>query len=214
MNFKDATVLVTGASAGIGKEFARQFHGLGSSLILVARREDRLRDACDEFNKIRDGSARFFCVDLAKDDERMEELLSYIRGNRIDILVNNAGRGSFGYFHTLSLDDELEMVALNVSATLKLSHSVIPQMKERRSGAIISVSSVVGFQPLPFMATYAATKVFNLNHALSLRHELSEYGIRVLTVCPGPTETEFKGVANLSGIRIAVMPQSSPHRSA
>jgi short-subunit dehydrogenase len=129
----------------------------------------------------------------------VQELLRLISETRVDILVNNAGRGSFGLFDELDLEKEIEQVTLNVTASLRLAHAVIPQMKKRGSGAIVQISSIAGFQPIPFMATYAATKAFNLFHALALRHELKPFGVSVLAVCPGPTATEFGGVARVPG---------------
>ncbi len=199
--------LVTGASAGIGLAFARQLHSQGASVTLVARRRDRIEAECARLNQARRGSAVPLCADLTE-QASMEAILKYIRENRIDILVNNAGRGSLGYFEELDIDDEIAEVSLNVLATLRLAHAVIPQMKARRTGAIISVSSIAGFQPLPFMATYAATKAFNLYHSMALREELSSYGVQVLTVCPGPTETEFLG-AYTSGVRMPIAGRDS-----
>lgn len=199
--FSGNHALITGASAGLGMEFARQIHAHGAAVTLVARRADKLVAETERLNKIRPGSAITLPADLT-DEGGIGKVLDYIRGNRIDILVNNAGRGSLGYFEELPIQSEVEQLTLNVTATLRLAHAVIPQMKARGMGALISVSSIAGFQPLPFMATYAATKAFNLYHSLALRQELRKFGIRVLTVCPGPTETEFFG-AHASGVRIS-----------
>jgi uncharacterized protein len=193
-----STVLITGASSGIGAEFARQFHARGAELVLVARRVERLQQLADGFNQARPASARLIATDLTK-TEGLKRLVDFISQNQIDVLVNNAGRGSFGCFESLPLEEEIEMVNLNICATLTLSHAVIPQMKSRKSGAIISLSSIAAFQPLPFMATYAATKAFNFVHSLALHFELASFGVKVLTVCPGPTGTEFGGVARAPG---------------
>ena len=198
MELRGCHALITGASSGIGLEFARQLHRAGVSLTLVARRADVLRELCDELNAVQIGSAAAVAADLT-DGASLQKVLDSIRGRRIDILVNNAGRGSFGYFETLNIEDEIAEVTLNISATLRLAHAVIPQMKARRMGAIISLSSVAGFQPIPYMATYCGTKAFNFFHSMALRHELKEFGVRVVTVCPGPTETEFSGVARVPG---------------
>ncbi|MBN8547752.1 MAG: SDR family oxidoreductase [Deltaproteobacteria bacterium] len=198
MEIRGAHALITGASAGIGLEFAKQLHQAGASVTLVARRVAAIQAQCDQFNALRVGSARAVGADLTARAD-MQKVIEYIRGQRIDILVNNAGRGSFGYFEELDIEDEISEIELNVSATLRLAHAVIPQMKARRMGAIISLSSVAGFQPIPYMATYCATKAFNFFHSMALRHELKEFGVRVLTVCPGPTETEFSGVARVPG---------------
>jgi uncharacterized protein len=203
MELKDKHVLITGASAGIGKELARQFHAAGSRVFLVARREAELRQLVSTFNELRPDSADMMVVDLSEEGGAeapgLRNLMKFINDHRVDILVNNAGRGSFGYFEEITLQDELRMINLNIVATTCLVHAAIPQMKSRKSGAIISVSSIAGFQPLPYMATYAATKAYNYSHSVALRHELSEFGIRVITLCPGPTETEFAGVARVPG---------------
>jgi uncharacterized protein len=197
MNIKDRIVLITGASSGIGAAFADEFHERGAKVVLVARREAKLQEICSRLNSLRPNSAEYIVSDLA--GGKIEGLLEYIQSNQIEILVNNAGRGSFGYFESIPLDSELEMVALNITSTVRLAHAVIPQMKARRSGAIISLSSIAGFEPLPYMSTYAATKAFNLYHTLGLRHELAPFNVRALAVCPGPVDTEFGGVARVPG---------------
>lgn len=199
MNYQGKTALITGASSGIGKEFAVQLHAHGANLILVARRLEVMERLAAELNGRRAGSVRWMALDLARFDDDLAALRTLIDSTTIDLLVNNAGRGSFGRFEELSLADEIGMVTLNVTATLKVVHAVIPQMVRRRSGEIISVSSVAAFQPLPFMATYGATKAFNFHHSLALRHELAPHGIKVLALCPGPTHTEFAGVARVPG---------------
>lgn len=197
MKFEKAQVLITGASSGLGAQFARQFHSAGSDVTLIARREDKLREICNECNAIRPGSAQFFTLDLSDEQNDLPKLCAWIRANQVDILVNNAGFGSFGYFDQLDLDRELQMIRLNVIAPTILAHAVIPQMRKRYRGAIISLSSIVGFQPAPYMCTYAATKAYNYQHGLALREELKGSGIRVLTVCPGPTATEFGEAAKV-----------------
>ncbi|MDC0358832.1 SDR family NAD(P)-dependent oxidoreductase [Oligoflexia bacterium] len=206
MQLNNKNILITGASSGIGAEFASQFHALGANVILAARRGDLLKQSADKFNSTRSGSAKDLVVDLTKGGQDIEggawgisELVEFAKAEKIDILVNNAGRGSFGPFDTLNIDSEVEMVTLNIEATMRLAHAVIPYMKENRAGAIISIASIAAFQPLPFMATYAATKAFNFTHALGLRHELAEHGVKVITVCPGPVATEFGGVARVPG---------------
>lgn len=213
IKFEGAQALITGASAGIGTEFAKQFHALGANVLLVARRKKELDDLAAKFNALRAGSAEVFCVDLTIDKGSdgagnhdsggrllgVYNLAEVIKERRIDILVNNAGFGSFGHFEKLDLEHEVRMMKLNVIAPVILAHAVVPQMKARRSGAIISLSSVAGFQALPYLATYSASKAFNLYHTLSLRYELLEFGLAVLTVCPGPTATEFQGVARIPG---------------
>lgn len=189
--------VITGASSGIGEEFARQLHEQGATVVLVARRLERLEALAATFNQARPNSARVFRCDLASQEISLLE--QYLQTNRVDLLLCNAGKGSFGRFEKLSRDGEEELVRLNAIAPLRLMHAVVPQMKERRRGTIISVASIAGFQPLPYMSTYAATKSFNLVHLIGLRHELKEFGITLHCLCPGPTETEFGGVARVPG---------------
>ena len=194
----EKTALITGASAGIGAEFAKQLHELGYNLILIARRENLLSKITEELNKRRPNSAKFKVVDLS-DKDQLNQVAEEIRSTKIDLLVNNVGRGSFGPFEELELASEIQMVDINIITPLVLAHAVIPQMKQRRSGVIISVSSIAAFQPLPYMASYAATKAFNFIHSLALKAELRSFGIKVVTLCPGPTATEFGGVARVPG---------------
>ena len=198
LDFAGKIALITGGSAGIGAEFARQLHARGCDLWLVARRAENLAALAGELNAIRAGSATFDVADLSHRED-LDRLVARIPTRTVDILINNAGRGSFGHFETIEQMTEAELIATNVLASTLIAHAVIPQMKARRSGAILSVSSVAGFQPLPYMATYSGTKAFNVVQALALRHELRPFGIRVVTLCPGPTETEFAGVARIEG---------------
>lgn len=196
--FEGKQIVITGASSGIGAEFSRQLHLKGANLVLIARRLEKLEQLASDFNKQRAGSATCLQADLSSSPD-LNRVSQVLTKERCDILINNAGRGSFNYFHKLALEEELQMVELNICAGLRLAHAVIPQMIERRSGAIVTVSSIAGFQPLPFMSTYAATKAFNLFHSYGLSQELSQFGIRVMAVCPGPTATEFAGVARVPG---------------
>jgi short-subunit dehydrogenase len=187
--------VVTGASAGLGLHFAKQLHAKGYNIIAIARRGERLAALCDELNGVRAQSASFLVVDLARQDE-LDRLCVQLKNLQIDLLVNNAGFGSFGFFEEQNLAAEREMVAVNILAPLALMHAVLPQMKSRKQGGIIAVSSVVGLQSVPYMATYSGTKAFDLFHALALRGECARFGVKVCVLCPGPTSTEFHGVAN------------------
>lgn len=189
--------LITGASSGIGAGFAEELHRRGASVILVARRREALESLAARLNSVRAGSAEAIEADLTA--SAIDRVVARIGAGDVDLLVNNAGSGSFGEFAELDLERELGMVALNISASLRLAHAAIPAMKRRGSGAIISISSVAGHAPLPYMATYAATKAFNYWHSIALWYELKPHGITVLTVCPGPVDTEFAGVARIPG---------------
>ncbi len=208
MNDKIKTALITGASAGIGRAFADALHKEGYRVILTARRAEVLNQMTQLYNSLRADSAEYYPLNLAQlgDIKKLEDVISK---TEVSLLVANAGRGSFGAYENLSIDDETEMVLLNVVASLRSVHAVVPQMKTRHSGSIIIVSSIAAFQPLPFMSTYGATKAFNFSQALGLHEELRPYGIKVLAVCPGPTETEFGGVARVPGTATGIRRDSA-----
>lgn len=192
--FAGKLIAITGASSGIGAEFAKQLSAKGASVFLIARREERLKSICDECGK----NASYEVSDLSKENE-IKRIGKILQDKKIDILINNAGIGSFGYFEELDPDKELKMIMLNSVAPHLLSHSVIPHMKSKKSGCIIFISSIAAFQPLPLMMTYAATKSFNYMQGRALARELSDWNIQVTTVCPGPVATEFGGVARVPG---------------
>ena len=205
-SFSNKLALVTGASAGLGMEFAHALHKRAANLILVARREEQLKQLSERLNQIRPDSVSYRVVDLSAQSDHgqsRDKFVQEIKQLRIDLLVNNAGFGSYGEFESLPLQRELQMVDLNISATLILLHAIIPQMKARKNGGIISVSSIAGFQPLPYMATYAATKAFNFFHSMALREELRPFGVTVTLLCPGPTATEFSQAARVPGARLS-----------
>lgn len=190
--------LITGASSGIGEAFARRLAEEGHNLLLVARSEEKLRNLCDELKIQHKITAHFVAVDLI-DFEADERLFreTETHGLEVDFLINNAGFGSGGDFATLDLERELEIINLNISALVALTHRFLQKMRERTSGTIINVSSAAGFQPLPFMATYAATKAFVTSFTEAIAEENRPFGIQVLALCPGSTKTNF---FNASGI--------------
>ena len=187
--------LVTGASAGLGVEFARQLSKRGSRLVLAARRRERLDELAKEL-----GNARGVAIDLSKKDAAallMSDLEAH--GETVDLLVNNAGFGLIGPFSELDATRLRQMIDLNVSTLTDLCRAVAPAMIERRSGAIINVASTAAFQPGPKMAVYFATKAFVLSLTEALHEELAPSGIHVTCLCPGPTRTEFGDVAGFGG---------------
>jgi short-subunit dehydrogenase len=194
MNF----TLITGASGGIGEAFARRLAAEGQNLFLVARSESKLRELCGELCAKNGIEARYFAVDLTKRGAAAE-VFDKVRdgGFEIDWLINNAGFGSAGDFAALDLDRELGMVDLNISALVELTHRFLPGMRERGRGVIINVSSAAGFQPIPFMATYAATKAFVSSFSEAIAEENAPYGIQILALCPGSTKTNFFKAANI-----------------
>ena len=187
--------LITGASAGLGVEFARQLSKRGHRLVLVARRKERLDKLAKEL-----GNARAVAADLSKKDaaaKLMADLAA--NGEVVDFLVNNAGFGLIGQFAKLDAKRERQMIDLNVGALTDLCRTVAPGMIERKSGAILNVASTAAFQPGPKMAVYFATKAFVLSFTEALHEELKPHGIKVSCLCPGPTRTEFGEVAGFGG---------------
>ena len=187
--------LVTGASAGLGVEFARQLSKRGYRLVLAARRKERLDALAKEL-----GNARAVAVDLSKSNAAARLMTDVeANGETVDLLVNNAGFGLIGRFAGLDAKRERQMIDLNVGALTDLCRAVAPAMIERGSGAILNVASTAAFQPGPKMAVYFATKAFVLSLSEALHEELKPHGIRVSCLCPGPTRTEFGDVAGFGG---------------
>ena len=186
------TTLITGASSGIGEAFARKLAARGHNLLLVARSEDKLITLCNELGRARSIRAQYFAIDISQPEapaRLFEETKT--RGLQIDLLVNNAGFGSMGDFAKLDLAHELKMIDLNVRALVELTHRFLAPMRERKSGAIINVASTAGFQAVPFMGTYAATKAFVLSFSEALWEENRPHGVKVMALCPGATDTNF-----------------------
>jgi short-subunit dehydrogenase len=186
------TTLITGASSGIGEVFARKLAARGRNVLLVARSEDKLITLCNELGRSNSVRAQYVALDLSKPESpaRLFEEAEK-RGMTVDMLINNAGFGSMGDFATLDLERELNMIDLNIKSLLELTYRFLAPMRERRQGAIINVASTAGFQAVPFMATYAATKAFVLSFSEALWEENRPHGIKVMALCPGVTETNF-----------------------
>lgn len=190
--------LITGASGGIGEEFARQLARAGHNLFLVARSEDKLKALCEELKAKHKIEADFFALDLGERDADKKLFDETTRRNvEVDCLINNAGFGSMGYFDELDLQRELEMIDLNVRSLVALTHRYLQPMVERKSGAILNVASTAAFQPVPFMATYAATKAFVLSFSEALAEEYRPHNIKVMAFCPGGTKTNFFEAAKM-----------------
>jgi short-subunit dehydrogenase len=189
--------LITGASGGIGEAFARRLAAEKHNLVLVARTEEKLAALCDELMHKHKIMAHYIALDLI-DYEASERLFEETERSGFEIvwLINNAGFGSMNDFAKLELARELEMISLNVSALVALTHRYLQKMRERRSGVIINVSSTASFQPIPFMATYAATKAFVTSFSEAIAEENRPFNIKVVALCPGPTDTNFFNVAN------------------
>jgi short-subunit dehydrogenase len=187
--------LVTGASAGLGVEFARQLSKRGHRLVLAARRKERLQELANEL-----GNARAVAIDLSKTGAAAKLLADVAaKGETVDLLVNNAGFGQIGRFAEVDPARLRQMIDLNVGALTDLCRAVAPAMIERKSGAILNVASTAAFQPGPKMAVYFATKAFVLSLSEAIHEELKPHGIKVSCLCPGPTRTEFGDVAGFGG---------------
>lgn len=194
------SALITGASAGIGREFARQLGGRAGSLVLVARRLDRLEELRDELTK-KDPNLNVHCraVDLSQANE-IEELCGWLEHEKIavDFLINNAGLGDRGAFATGDPQRVREMMAVNIVALTTLTRALLPAMIQKKSGAILNVSSIAGFLPIRKMAVYAASKAYVTSFSEAIRGEVRRAGITVTALCPGPVATEFSEVARRS----------------
>jgi len=193
--------LITGASAGLGVEFARQCRTRGDELVLVARRKDRLEALAAEL-----GSAHVVAADLAAPGAPAK-LLADVAGLGLEVetLINNAGFGAAGSFVEAPPERLLEMIDLNVRSLTELCRLVLPEMLERRRGNILNVASTAAFQAGPYSAVYYATKAFVLSLSEALYEEAKGKGVHVTALCPGPTATEFFEVAGSPNGRLAKM---------
>lgn len=201
MTIDNCSALVTGASAGIGREFGRQLASRARSLVLVARREQRLTELRDELlNRHPKLNVYVRKIDLAHSSQ-IEELIAWLERERIDVdlLINNAGLGDVGPFATSDPGRNHEIVLVNMVALTAITRKLLPQMIAKKHGAILNVSSSAGFLPIPGFAVYAATKAYVTSFSEALRAELRGTGVIVCTLCPGPVRTEFQQVAERPG---------------
>lgn len=195
--YQGKTALITGASSGIGLAFAHALAARGMSVVLVARSEKRLLTLATELvarYKIR---TEVIPLDLSQENavRRLQDEVAR-RDLTLDLLINNAGFATNGAFETLSPERDHEQVAVDVAAVVDLTHAFIPALLERAPGtAIINVASTAGFQPLPYMAVYGASKAFVLSFSQALAEEYRTRGLHVLALCPGATETPFFDIA-------------------
>lgn len=189
-----STVVITGASSGIGAEIARGLSRRGYHPILVARRADRLRDLASELSRDRAVRAEVLPLDLA-DPAARSELIDVIADRSPAGLVNSAGFGTNGLFQSLPLARETEQVTLNALALMELTHAALPGMIARGSGAVLNIGSVAGFQPVPDGAVYSATKAFVETFSEAVHEGLHGTGVSCTVLCPGPVPTEWWDVA-------------------
>jgi uncharacterized protein len=204
---KQGCALVTGASSGIGAAFARALARRGERLVLVARRGDRLSALARELGN----DTLAIPLDLTCRDagERLEAELGE-RGLELDLLVNNAGVGDTGRFHERPLELALRMVDLNSRAMVELTRRFLPSLLQRGRGRIINVVSTSAFQPVPFLAVYAASKAFALSFTEALAGELQGSGVKLQALCPGLTATEFQAVAHTDSVPFNRTPAMTP----
>lgn len=199
--FEGCTALVTGASSGFGTEFARQLAPSAQALVLVARRNDRLESLRAELTgKFPHLSVSIYAADLAIESQRTA-LVQWLDEHaiRVDFLINNAGLGDHGAFEASEWDRVRAMIDVNIAALTHLTHLLLPSMRSSGRAAILNVSSVASFFPLPGMAVYSATKAYVTSFSEALRMEVRDSGISVTALCPGPVETEFFHVATRTG---------------
>ena len=189
-DFAGTTSLVTGASSGLGAEFACQLAARGSGLVLVARSADRLAAVADELRARHRVTVATLPADLSLADE-VSRVAAVTAATQIDVLVNNAGFGTYGSFAGLDAAREHAEMMLNVVAAVDLAHAVLPGMLARRTGGIITVASSIAFQPSPRQAVYGATKAFALAFSEALWAETRASGVRILALCPGPVATGY-----------------------
>src|SRR6266568_9232984 len=208
MKLDGCSALITGASAGIGHEFARQLAGRGRSLLLVARREQKLTELREELKRQHPNlTVHIRKADLA-DPTQLKELVAWLEHEKIDIdlLINNAGLGDLGPFATSDPIRNEQMTLVNVVALTSLTRHLLPQMIASKRGGILNVSSSAGFLPIPGFAVYAATKAYITSFSEALRAELHGTGVSVCALCPGPVVTEFQQVAKREGVQPDIGP--------
>ncbi len=198
MNRKN-TALITGASGGIGLEFAKLFAADGNDLVLVARNAAKLQEIANSLHSQFKIAAHIVPLNLA-DPKSSEELFQQLqRANiQVDYLVNNAGFGTHGYFHEIDLNENLDLLQLNITTLTHLSRLFAKEMVERKFGGIINIASTAAFQPGPLMATYYASKSYVVAFTEAIAEELKKFNIKVSVICPGPTETNFQQRAGIT----------------
>ena len=197
------TALITGASFGIGREFARIFAREGCNLVLVARSADKLRQLSSDLDKAHGARSLILAVDLTEPGAAAYVLDQTTRADiEVDVLVNNAGFAQYGLFAENDLEECLRQIQLNMTFLTHLTRLYLPAMMERKSGGILNVASTAAFQPGPLMAVYYATKAYVLSLSEALANELSGTGVTVTCLCPGATATEFHKRANATSMRL------------
>jgi short-subunit dehydrogenase len=216
LNFKNTTILITGASSGIGKEFAKQLASKGANLILTARTHSDLINLAEELeSEYTNIWIKTIPADLSElnSSRKLVEKINNL-GLSVDYLINNAGFGKFCEFSGESFETYHKMLMLNINALVELTHLCLPTMRNKNSGGIINVASIGSFQPLPYQAVYGASKAFVLSFSEALTGELLDTNIRVMALCPGTTESRFMGNANADTSNMNLAPADKVVSSA
>jgi short-subunit dehydrogenase len=203
-SYRGRRALVTGASAGLGEEFARRLAARGAYLVISARRRERLEALAGALRREHGVPVEVVPADLSLPGEAARLWREASAGGAVDLLVNNAGFGAQGRFDELPLERQMEMLALDCGAVLELAHHALRSMRARGEGGILNVASIASFQPVPGLATYAAAKAFVLSLSEALWAENRDAGVRVLALCPGRTPTEFQAVAGTGSTEGAI----------
>ncbi|MDF3071850.1 MAG: short-chain dehydrogenase/reductase [Polyangiaceae bacterium] len=196
--FSGTTALVTGASSGLGEEFARELARRHANLVLTARSLDKLQQLAADLSRVNGVQVQVIAQDLAEPDGALtlaRELKA--RNIAVDHLINNAGFGTAGRFESMDVEREARMIRVNCESVTVLSRSLLRGMLDRKRGGILNVASTAGHQPTPFMTTYGASKAFVLSFTLALAEELRGTGVHALALCPGPVPTGFQAAASI-----------------
>jgi short-subunit dehydrogenase len=202
--------VVTGASSGIGLEYAERLAVLGYDLVIVARRRGRLQSVATQLEGDCGAKVEVIVADLTNSAD-LRKVEDRVRSSsRLEVLVNAAGFGTIGEFAGVSADRIESEIALNVTALVRLTRAAVPGMTDRKRGAIVNVSSMASFQPNPFFATYGASKAYVTSFTEALAAELGEHGVYLQALCPGPVRTEFGVVAGLTSDLFPSFAYSSP----
>lgn len=209
---KQTMVVITGASSGIGTELAKGLARRGFPLMLVARRRERLDELADRLRDTDKVDVEVLPLDLSDADSRAK-LAERLSADPIAGLCNSAGFGTSGRFYELPPERESEEVTLNALALMELTRAVLPGMVERGAGAVLNIASIAGFQPIPFMAVYSASKAFVLTFSEAVQEELHGTGVSVTALCPGPVPTEWAEIANAERFSVPLA-QVSPQEVA
>jgi hypothetical protein len=197
------TVLITGASSGIGYELAKVFARDGYNLVIVARSEGKLTELAGQLQREQDITVKVMAKDLS-DPAAPEEIYRELQQAEIpiEVLVNNAGFASYGLFTEIDLTTELNMIQVNVTALTHLTKLFGREMVKRKSGKVLNVASTAAFQPGPLMAVYYATKAYVLHFSEAIANEMEDFGVTVTALCPGPTESGFQERAEMEDSRL------------